>query len=251
MGRYYFTSDVHLGGGDKATARATERRFVAWLREVGEDAEAIFLLGDIFDFWFEYERVIPKGFVRALSEITRLTDRGVRVVFMAGNHDMWIREYLAEECGMELYTAPRIFEIAGRRVHVAHGDNLNVRGNIVLQLMNCTFRSSFVRAIFSAVVHPDLALKFGQWWSNSSRGCHPVERGEDTIESLGVRPLVEYSERVQAERPCDYYIFGHLHRRYTHDIGGAQVIFISDWGGDCVTYAELDADGVMNIKSAR
>lgn len=246
MGRYYFASDVHLGGGERITARERERRFVKWLQRAGEDADAIFLLGDIFDLWFEYERVVPKGFVRTLGEITRLTDRGVRVVFMAGNHDMWIYEYLSEECGMELYTAPRLFELSGRRVHVAHGDNLNVKSDFVLRLMNRTFRSNSIRKIFSAVVHPDLALKFGHWWSNSSRKSHSCGSFAEVIDTPGIRPLIDYAERHQSTKPCDYYIFGHLHQKYRHQIDGGEVIFLSDWSGEA-TFATLSEDGVIAL----
>ena len=91
---YYFASDIHLGAGDAATARAVERRFVARLDDAARDAEAIFLVGDIFDFWFEYRRVVPKGFVRTLGKLAELTDRGVRVVFFTGNHDMWVGDFL-------------------------------------------------------------------------------------------------------------------------------------------------------------
>mgnify|MGYP000771996908 CR=1 FL=1 len=101
---YYFASDIHLGAGDEHSARAVERRFVAWLDKVSGDAEAIFLVGDIFDFWFEYRRVVPKGFVRTLGKLAELTDRGVRVVFFTGNHDMWVGDYLARECGVEIHT---------------------------------------------------------------------------------------------------------------------------------------------------
>ncbi|MFR9554668.1 MAG: UDP-2,3-diacylglucosamine diphosphatase, partial [Rikenellaceae bacterium] len=98
---YYFASDTHLGAGSIEEQRLTERLFVEWLERVSADAEAIFLCGDIFDFWFEYKRVVPRGFVRTLGTIASITDRGVRVIFMAGNHDMWVRDYLAVECGME------------------------------------------------------------------------------------------------------------------------------------------------------
>ena len=102
----YFASDIHLGAGDPATARCTERRFTAWLDAVSRDAEAIYLLGDLFDFWFEYRRVVPQGFVRTLGKLAELTDRGVRVVFFTGNHDMWVGDYLHRECGVEIHTEP-------------------------------------------------------------------------------------------------------------------------------------------------
>lgn len=113
---HYFASDIHLGAGDPAAAREVERRFVAWLDRAGRDAESIFLVGDIFDFWFEYRRVVPKGFVRTLGKLAELTDWGVRVVFLTGNHDMWVGDYLTRECGVEVYTAPQLLTLGGRRI---------------------------------------------------------------------------------------------------------------------------------------
>ena len=104
----YFASDVHLGGGDPAAARAVERKFLAWLDLAGKDAEAILLVGDIFDFWFEYRRVIPTGYARVLGKLAELTDRGVRVVLFTGNHDMWTGDCLARECGVEVCTSPQV-----------------------------------------------------------------------------------------------------------------------------------------------
>ncbi len=255
---YYFVSDIHLGAGcgnERCEAREVERRFVAWLHNVGSEAQGIFLCGDVFDFWFEYQRVVPKGFVRVLGEIASLTDRGVRVVFMAGNHDMWLSNYLSEECGVEIYTSPRIFSLNGRKVHVAHGDNLNVRGDVVLQMMNSMFRSQIVRNLFSALVHPDLAIRFGQWWSNSSRGKHSHMEGQNTIDGLGVRDLLEYAAQQQRREPCDYYIYGHLHQIYSHRVeashgaGGYEVLFMNNWSeGQTPHYVILDEEGVAEIK---
>ena len=168
---YYFASDIHLGAGDAATARAVERRFVAWLDDAARDAEAIFLVGDIFDFWFEYRRVVPKGFVRTLGKLAELTDRGVRVVFFTGNHDMWVGDYLARECGVEIYTSPQQFRLNGKNVFIAHGDNMKIDGQPMLKFLNRIFRSRTLRWLFSWGVHPDWALRFGHWWSGRTQGA--------------------------------------------------------------------------------
>ena len=159
----YFASDIHLGAGSEEAARATERLFVRWLDEAARDAEAIFLVGDIFDFWFEYKRVVPKGFVRTLGKLAELTDRGIRVVFFTGNHDMWVTDYLTRECGVEICTAPQLMTLAGRRIFIAHGDNMRIDGQPMLKLLNRIFRSRTLRVLFSWGLHPDLALKFGHW----------------------------------------------------------------------------------------
>lgn len=250
----YFVSDIHLGAGDRAEVASVERRFFAWLDSVADDAEAIFLCGDVFDFWFEYSHLVPKGFVRTLGKIAELTDRGVRVVYVAGNHDMWMGGYLADECGVEIYLKPAIFELCGKRVHVAHGDNMNVRRDWKLKAVNAMFRSSVVRWAFKWLIHPDLAMSFGQWWSGASRKRHRKLDGHGTIEGYGVRPLVEYAEGVQAglaegER-CDYFVYGHLHQSLCHDIDGAQVVFLGDWSEEPTT-AVLGKDGVMKIEKIK
>lgn len=218
---YYFASDIHLGAGDTATARSTEQRFVRWLTEIESDAEALFLLGDIFDFWFEYGKVVPKGFVRTLGQLTRMTDRGIRVVMLTGNHDMWVRNYLHEECGIEVYTRPQLFEVAGRRLMLAHGDNLGIKGAPMLRLMNAIFRSRVLRFLASWLIHPDLFVSFGRWWSGSSRKVHGQEHDLRFLE-----PLVEYARKHQGEAEC--FIFGHMH--ITHEVRKPQhLLFMGDW----------------------
>lgn len=246
---FYFASDVHLGSGGREESRRVERLFLAWLDRVALDAEAIFLCGDIFDFWFEYKRVVPKGYVRTLAKIAELTDRGVRVVFMAGNHDMWIGDYLSEECGAELYTSPERFVLGDTVVHVAHGDNLNVGGDFGLKLMNGAFRSTIVRTLFSSLIHPNLALKFGQWWSASSRKRHGDTDSYNMVNNRGVEALLKYAAMQQELSPCRHYIYGHLHKtlQYREPNGDYSVTFMNDWSKD-PSYAVLDSEGNMKIE---
>lgn len=242
---YYFASDVHLGAGDELTSRRTEQRFVAWLDMVAKDAEEIFLVGDIFDFWFEYNYVIPKGFVRALGKLAELADKGVKITFITGNHDMWAKDYLERECGIKTFFTPQTVELAGKRLFVAHGDNMNIKNQPVLRLMNATFRSRIARVLFSWLVHPDLALKFGKWWSGKSRKSHSMETL--TEKSLGF--LIDYARGYKAENPTiDYIIFGHMH--YPYDLSQEQlrVLFLGCWEGDA-TYAALDSEGNIELKT--
>ncbi len=171
----YFASDVHLGGGDPAAARAVERKFLAWLDLAGKDAEAILLVGDIFDFWFEYRRVIPTGYARVLGKLAELTDRGVRVVLFTGNHDMWTGDCLARECGVEVCTSPQVMTLCGRRIFIAHGDNMQIDGQPLLKLLNRVFRSRALRWLFSWGVHPDWAVRFGRWGSGQRESLAQVE----------------------------------------------------------------------------
>ncbi len=227
---YYFASDTHLGAGSPSEQRATESLFVEWLDKVRLDATAIFLCGDIFDFWYEYREVVPRGFVRTLGKIAQITDSGTRVVFMTGNHDMWVRNYLSEECGMEIYTTPTTFTLGSSKVHVAHGDNLNIRGNISLQLMNGFFRSSLVRFLFTWCIHPNIALWFGHAWSNSSRKKHSTEHPD--LQKRGVGFLREYALNHFAQNGDDIYIFGHIHCPVSYAAEQPKMIFMNDWSSD-------------------
>lgn len=238
---YYFASDIHLGAGGAETARRVESRFVEWLDTVGKDAKAIFLLGDVFDFWYEYHRVVPKGFVRTLAKLAELTSRGVRVVFLTGNHDMWVRDYLTKECGVEVYTKPIVEQIAGKRIFLAHGDNMKIDGQPILKLMNSTFRSKVARVLFSWLIHPDLALKFGHWWSGKSRKSHGyITEGVND-------PLMEYVREAEICKWVDMAIFGHTHKAEVREAEGVQTLFLGEWE-QAPAYAAMDAEGNIKLK---
>lgn len=241
---YYFASDVHLGAGDEQMRRHTEQRFIAWLDMVQADAEGIFLVGDIFDFWFEYNRVVPKGFVRTLGKLAEITDKGIRVILLTGNHDMWMSDYLHKECGVEVCFTPQRVELYGKRLLVAHGDNTNIKGQPLLRLMNATFRSHLARKLFSWLVHPDLALMFGTWWSGKSRKSHKKE--SLSVESLQF--LIDYAQEYNKANTVDYIIFGHMHYPHLYQTPNLRVLFLSAWEGD-VEYAVLDRDGNVELKT--
>ncbi len=242
---YYAVSDIHLGAGSREEQRTTESLFVEWLDSISGDVQTLFLCGDIFDFWFEYSRVVPKGFVRSLSKIASLTDRGVRVVFMSGNHDMWVRDYLATECGVEIYTAPTTFDVAGKSVHIAHGDNLNIgKGNLSLKLMNSFFRSRFARWCFRHFVHPDLGMCFGQWWSSKSRKGHLCEDESVVLHSLGF--LKEYAAQHYAAHKADLYIFGHLHHAGDYTNECPATIFTNDWHAN-PKFISITSEGEVSL----
>ena len=240
---YYFASDIHLGAGGEAFAQQTERRFVRWLDDAAQDAEAIFLVGDVFDFWFEYRRVVPKGFVRTLGKLAELTDRGVRVVFFTGNHDMWVGDYLARECGVEIHTAPQEVTLAGQRLFLAHGDNMRIEGQPALRLLNTVFRSRTLRRLFAWGVHPDLAMKFGRWWSGKSRKSHGAEELDVSL----TEPLIEYARRYAAEHDVDHFVFGHMHFPRDYREQGLHVINLGCWE-KYPSCAVLDASGGMTLK---
>ena len=242
----YFASDIHLGAGSAREAKRTERAFCRWLDMVVADATELYLLGDIFDFWFEHKRVAPKGFVRVLGRLAELTDRGVRVVFFTGNHDMWCRDYLTTECGIEVYTNPCVMEVGGRVMHIAHGDNMNVGNQPLLKAMNRMFRSSALRWLFSWFIHPDVALKFGRWWSGKSRKSH----GKEPISVDMLSYLTDYARKHYSEEgSAELYIFGHMHLGHRTTIAdGVEVFYLSNWSGDKAVYGVLDDAKNMELK---
>ena len=238
---HYFVSDIHLGSGENAEQKRVERHFLDFLKQIENDAETLFLVGDIFDFWFEYKEVVPKGFVRVLGRLAELSDRGVRIVMLTGNHDMWVGNYLTEECGIELYTKPQTFTVAGKEIFVAHGDNMNINGKPILQLMNKMFRSEGLRWFASTLIHPNCFMRFGKWWSGKSRKSH----GEVPSAQV-LNPLIDYAVEYGKSHKIDYYVFGHLH--LTADIAGAQrILFMGDWHNQ-PNYIALDNDGKIELK---
>lgn len=242
----YFVSDIHLGAGGEEEARRVERAFCKWLDCVAEDAQAIYLMGDVFDFWFEYNRVVPAGFTRVLGRLSMLAERGVELHMFVGNHDMWARGYLERECMVKMHYAPEVVCINGRNLHLAHGDNMNIKGQPMLRLMNGFFRSSVARWLFRWLIHPDLAMKFGHWWSGKSRKSHD----KDCITPRNLDFLLEYARRHHAaSTDVDTYLFGHMHFAYEHNQSDMRVLFLGDWSGDRATYATMNHCNEVELKT--
>lgn len=241
----YFVSDIHLGAGSHNHARRTEDAFCRWLDMVAKDATKIYLLGDIFDFWFEYRRVVPQGFVRVLGRLAELSRAGVEVVLYTGNHDMWCYDYLEWECGVRIMRRPQVESVGGLKLHLAHGDNMNIKRQPMLRLMNSFFRSRTARWLFSWFVHPDLALKFGKWWSGKSRKSHSA----DKITPASLNFLVDYAlEHYERHGDVDAYIFGHMH--YPYELRDEMTImFMSDWSGSVAHYVKLDDNKHLELKT--
>ena len=214
-----------------------------------------FLVGDLFDFWFEYREVVPKGFVRTLGKLAELTDRGVRVVFFTGNHDMWVGDYLARECGLEIHTSPEVMTLSGKKVFIAHGDNMKIDGQPMLKFLNRIFRSRTLRWLFSWGVHPDWALRFGHWWSGRSRKGHGEEaaRGASLTEPYTgssephTEPLVEYAREYSRTHAVDLFVFGHMHFPRDCREGRLHVVNLGCWAEN-PSYAVLDAAGELTLK---
>lgn len=237
---HYFVSDIHLGSGDIAEQRRVERLFLDFLSKIEEDAETLFLVGDIFDFWFEYKHVVPKGFVRVLGRLAELSDKGVKIVMFTGNHDMWVGDYLTEECGIELYTKPQTFTLAGKMLYVAHGDNMNIKGQPLLRAMNAMFRSKSLRWLASGLIHPNCFMRFGKWWSGKSRKSHNADYGPEVLDNL-----VDYAIEYGHKHDVDYFVFGHLH--CAADVKtNERILFMGDWHTQ-PSYVALDNNGEIKL----
>ena len=241
---HYFVSDIHLGSGSVAEQRRVERLFLDFLTKIEGDAESLYLVGDIFDFWFEYKRVVPKGFVRVLGRLAELSDKGVKIVMLTGNHDMWVGDYLTKECGITLYTKPQTIIVADKTLFVAHGDNMNIKGQPVLRVMNAMFRSKCLRKIASWLIHPDCFMRFGPWWSGKSRKSHNTDYGSEVLEHL-----VDYAVKYGSQHEVDYFVFGHLH--YAADIKTTErILFMGDWHSQ-PSYVVLDNNGKIELKTIK
>ncbi len=224
---YYFASDTHLGleAGSRDSA-SRERLLVRWLEEVSADAEAIFLVGDLFDFWFEYRHVVPKGYVRLLGKLAELTDRGIPIHLFPGNHDMWTFDYLEQECGVTIHHAPYThLQLYGREVVIAHGDQLAPNGSGA-RLLNRFFRCRPMQRLFAAI-HPRWGVGFGLGWSNSSRKSKPI-----THRFLEERePIVHFARRqLEQGEKIDLFICGHTHCRTYYPLTDQSAIaFLGEW----------------------
>ncbi len=225
---YYFASDIHLGLPAGIDPEKRERLFVQWLDQAAQDAEAIFLVGDIFDFWYEYRHVVPKGFTRTLGKFSELSDRGIPIHFFGGNHDIWTFRYLHDECGLTLHHNPyTLFELGGRRVVIGHGDVLGPRPR-GQRILSAVFRNQLLRTLFSAL-HPYWAISLGHGWSQSNRASRPVShkfRGEE-------EPIVRFAHRYQQEHPtapADLFVCGHIHCAELYPLQeGGTIAFLGEW----------------------
>ncbi len=222
----YFVSDTHLGYGNAQSSREREIKLVHWLESIETDCRELYILGDFFDFWFEYKRVVPKGFIRVLAQLARMVERGVKISFFAGNHDLWVRDYLHSEIGITIYTTPTVLEVGGHKMLLAHGDGLAQSGWVGPALSR-TFRSRTARWFFQRLIHPDTALRFGQWWSSGNK----ERRGKVSHEFRGVdEPLVKWAiEQKKQLSEVEFFVFGHLHTPAIVDIEGAQVVVLGEW----------------------
>ena len=224
-GKIYFASDFHLGLPAGTDPIEREKRVVKWLNSIASDATEIYLIGDVFDFWWEYKRVVPKGFTRFLGTISTLTDSGLPIHFFTGNHDMWIGKYLVDECGVIIHNRPFITSFNNRKFYLAHGEGLGTR-DISYRMLLSLFRNKPLQRLYS-VLHPAIGMGIGHKWSLTSR----LEKGI-TLEFLGVEKedLFRHSKSILEKENIDFFIYGHRHLPMTWKIDqGAVITILGDW----------------------
>lgn len=243
MKNIYFLSDAHLGSLAIEHSRTHERRLVRFLDTIKEKAAAIYLLGDMFDFWYEYKYVVPKGYTRFLGKLSELTDMGVEVHFFTGNHDIWAYDYLERECGVQLHTKPLTTELYGKVFLLAHGDGMG-DPDPKFKVIRYLFHNRFCQMMFSAL-HPRWAMWFGLTWAKHSRlkrknGEEPPFMGEDK------EHLVLYAKQYAKSHPeVDYFIFGHRHIELDLSVSKkARMMILGDWISQ-FTYAVYDGTNIF------
>ena len=235
--KIYFASDFHLGLAAGSPPLEREKKVVSWLNSVSGDAKEIYLIGDIFDFWWEYRLVVPRGFTRFLGTISELTDSGIAVHFFTGNHDMWVGDYLSAECGMIVHTSPFTTNFNGKKFHLAHGEGLGTTSNGYKILLSI-FRNKPLQIMYSAL-HPSIGVGIGHRWSLSSRLGKGI-----TKEFLGEEKedLIRYARSVLENDNIDYFIFGHRHLAMDYKLqNGTEIVFLGDWIKNG-SYAEWDGN---------
>jgi UDP-2,3-diacylglucosamine hydrolase len=239
--KIYFLSDFHLGAPNYESSLQREKKIVSFLESIRQSASAIFIVGDIFDFWYEYKQVVPKGYVRLLGKLAEITDSGIPVHFFVGNHDMWMRNYFQKELNMSVYFEPETFEWNGKKLFIAHGDGLGPEDH-GYKFMKSIFRNPFCQWLFG-LLHPSWGMGIANYFSRKSR----KKTGKQDEVFLGEDKewLIIFSRSILAKEHYDYFIFGHRHLPLDLKLTDkSRYINLGDWI-TYFTYAEFDGHSVQ------
>ncbi|MBT3546530.1 MAG: UDP-2,3-diacylglucosamine diphosphatase [Flavobacterium sp.] len=224
--KIYFASDQHLGAPTHEASLPREKKFVAWLNVIKEDAGAVFLLGDLFDFWFEYKTVVPKGFVRVLGKLAELKDAGIAIYFFVGNHDLWMRDYFQKELDIPVFHQPQEFDINGKLFLIGHGDGLGPEDH-GYKRMKKVFTFPFFKWLFRWL-HPDIGVRLGHYFSVKNK----LISGDEDAQFLGEENewLAQYCKRKLTEKHYDFFVFGHRHLPLEIELNStSKYINLGDW----------------------
>ena len=236
--RTVFISDLHLGVPDHAGSLEREKKVVAWLDAIKSNCKTLYLLGDVFDFWFEYKTAVPRGFVRLLGKLAELRDAGTQIHFFTGNHDMWAFDYLEKEIGVIIHRHPVQVEMGGKKFYLAHGDGIGP-GDHKYKMLKKIFASKLCQWLF-ARLHPNLGIGIAQYFSRRSRLST-----EDEVFYGDKEWQVIHSREVLKKEHIDYFIYGHRHLANDIELeNGARFINLGDWIS-LYTYAEFNGSELV------
>ena len=225
MSKIYFASDLHLGVPNREKSLVREKLFVQWLDEIKNDAEAIYLVGDIFDFWFEYKKAVPKGYVRLLGKLAEISDLGIPIHIFTGNHDMWLFDYLEDEINAHIYREPIEVSLKGKSFFIGHGDGLGP-GDKSYKLIKKIFKNKLCQWLFERI-HPNLGISIAQYWSKKRR----IANGKKNESYHGEKEwLTQFCKEKMKTIEVDYFIFGHRHLPLEVDLGNNTIyINLGEW----------------------
>ncbi len=242
----YFISDLHLGAPYFADSRESELRVVKFLDSIKNDAESIYLLGDVLDYWYEYRHVVPRGFVRFFGKLAELSDSGIKITWMIGNHDIWIFDYIPNELGVRVIDGALVEEIYGQKIYMAHGDGVGHQP-WSFRLIRSIFRNNICQFFYSGI-HPRWTIPFAYSWSRHSRntGCKPEQDRHPLLDNLA-----SFSKEYLENNPdIRHFIYGHLHiltqKRLSSE---CDLTILGDWITH-FSYAILTPDGKLTIHRA-
>lgn len=218
--KVYFSSDHHFGAPNEVDSLVREKKFVQWLDEIKEDCGVLFLLGDLFDFWFEYKYVVPRGFVRVMGKLAEIADRGIPIYFFVGNHDLWMKDYLEEQINAIVFRDKQDFIINGKEFFIVHGDGKGP-GDTGYKRMKKVFTNKVCQFLFY-LLHPDFAMWLGITTSRKNK----MISGDEDVHFLGVDNewLIKYSERQLERKHYDFLVYGHRHLPMEIDIKKIQTL---------------------------
>ncbi|MEP2024681.1 MAG: UDP-2,3-diacylglucosamine diphosphatase [Reichenbachiella sp.] len=233
--KVYFASDFHLGVPNDQQSKLREKRIVQWLDTISKDAQTIFLLGDVFDFWFEYKEVVPKGYVRLLGKLAELADQGITIILFSGNHDLWLKNYLSKEIGIKIYHEPQSYQMGPHTFYLAHGDGLGP-GDKKFRFYKSIFKNSFCQWLFRWL-HPDIGVALAKWWSSGSR----IAQANEPLKFHGEKEwLIIHSKQIEKQKHHDYYVYGHRHIPGIHELSNdSSYVNLGEWVFDS-PYAVYD-----------
>jgi UDP-2,3-diacylglucosamine hydrolase len=238
--KLYFASDFHLGAPNYASSREREDRLVRWLDMIKTDAAEVFLMGDAFDFWFEYKTVVPKGYIRFIGKLAELSDSGIKIYLFKGNHDMWMFDYFTKEFGATIITNELIIERSGKKFFLHHGDGLGP-GDQLYKLLKKIFRSRLCQWFF-ARIHPNLGVGIANYWSKHSRIGNEKKENPKPGEQEW---LVTFCRELLKTQFYDYLVFGHRHKPLDIQLNEhSRYINLGEWV-NYSSYVEFDGEELI------